>query len=293
MQFKELLQRRIMLLDGAIGTQLIAQGARGVLEMLNIDNPEQVEAMHRLYLEAGADIITTNSFCADALSLKESGLADRSYELALAAAKIARAAADGFSSEDKPRLVAGSVGPTTRNLTLATDTTADNIAATYGDVVRGLIEGGVDIILIESAMDVKNISVAIDQVRKIDATIPIVVSAVLSRIVGRVASGATVERFLEQLPLDEIAVVGFNCSGTPSLMEQSLKILCEKSTKPTIFFPSAGHPSLPANQFAKQMEGVMREHRVNIVGGCCGTTPSHIKAMSKVVVRWQPRKVNL
>lgn len=289
---KTLLQKCILLLDGAMGTQLMAKGAKAPLEALNLSDAESVRAVHRAYLEAGADIITTNTICADSLSLGSYGLAEHSFDIALSGAKLAREVADEFSTS-KPRFVAGSVGPTTRNLTLATDTDEMAVAEAYGRVVRGLVEGGVDMILLESAMDVKNIRLAVEQVRRVSADIPIAVSAVLSRLAGRVASGATVEKFLEQLPLGEIAILGFNCSGTPQMMESSLRLLCEKSDKPVIFYPSAGNPLLPVNQFAKQMEDVMRERRVNVVGGCCGTTPAHIKALARGVERWQPRHIKL
>ena len=192
-----------------MGTALLAHGAKGALEMLNVEQPAKVEALHEAYIEAGADIITTNTICADALSLAEYGLQERSYELARAGAEVARRVADKHSTTEHPRLVAGSVGPTTRNLTLAHDTSAEQMAKVYSDVIRGLKDGGADIILIESVMDAANAKVAI----KIDAEIPIILSAVLSRIAGRVANGATIAKFLEELPMEDIAVVGFNCTN--------------------------------------------------------------------------------
>ena len=292
MDFLQLLSKRILVLDGAVGTSLLAEGCEGSLEALNLTAAERVEALHHKYIAAGADIVTTNTFCADALSLSQYGLAEQSYHIARAGAQIARRVADAYAAERKI-FVAGSVGPTTRNLTLATDTSAEQVAQAYAAVASGLIDGGVDIILVESAMDVKNVRLAVEQVRRCSADVPIIVSAVLSRIAGRVASGATVEKFLEQLPLDDIAVVGFNCSGTPSAMEPSLKTLCAKSDKPIIFYPSAGEERLAANNFAKQMEGAMRERMVNIVGGCCGTTPQHIEALARRASRWQARRVNI
>lgn len=292
MDFLQLLRERILLLDGAVGTTLLADGCKGSLEALNLSAAERVEALHHKYIAAGADIITTNTFCADALSLSQYGLSEQSYEVARAGAQIARRVADDYAAERKI-FVAGSVGPTTRNLTLATDTSAEEVAQAYATVVSGLIDGGVDVILVESAMDVKNVRIAVEQVRKCSAQVPIILSAVLSRIAGRVASGATIEKFLEQLPLEDIAVLGFNCSGTPSAMESSLKRLCAKSDKPIIFYPSAGSERLAANQFAKQMEGVMRERMVNIVGGCCGTTPEHIEALARRATRWQARHITL
>lgn len=287
---KDAMRERILLLDGAMGTQLLSRGTKAPVERFNIEQPEVVGAVHRAYLEAGADIITTNTLCCDALSLAEYGLAERSCDIAVAAARVARAAADEFSAA-KRRFVAGSVGPTTRNLTLSTDVGAESVAEAYGSVVRGLIEGGVDMILVESAMDAKNVCIAVEQVRKLDAAIPIAVSAILSRLVGRVASGAAVEKFLEQLPMDELSVVGFNCSMAATNMREALRVVCEKSSKATILYPAAEGGAVKS--FVGELEPLMREHKLNIVGGCCGTTPEHIKALRKVVDRWQPRRTNL
>ncbi len=288
---KDAMRERILLLDGAMGTQLLARGAKAPLDLRNIEQADVVGAVHRAYLEAGADIVTTNTLCCDLLSLAEYGLSERSYDIALAGARVARAAADEFSAT-KPRYVVGSVGPTTRNLTLSTDVGADAVAEAYGTLVRGLIDGGVDAILIESAMDLRNIRLAVEQVRRVSADIPIFVSAVLSRIVGRVASGATVEKFLEQLPLDDITAVGFNCTASAANISASVATLCDKSKKATILYPSCDRQS-SVKDFISLLEPLMREHKLNVVGGCCGTTPEHIKALQRAVERWQPRRVNL
>ena len=274
-----------------MGTALLARGAKGALEMLNVESASQVEALHEEYLQAGADIITTNTICADALSLAEYGLQSRSYELARAGAELARRVADKYSTTEHPRLVAGSVGPTTRNLTLANDTTAEQMAAVYADVIRGLKDGGVDIILIESVMDAANAKVAIEECRKIDTDIPIILSAVLSRIAGRVASGATIAKFLEDLPLEEVAVVGFNCTNGPKPMTDAIKTLSAACDKLLVAYPAAGQPVVAANHFAKEMEQMCRAGLLNIVGGCCGTTPDYIAQLAKVAQRWRPRKV--
>ena len=282
--------RGILTLDGAMGTQFMSKGKSGCFELLNVDEPELVASIHQEYIEAGADIITTNTTCVDALCLAEYGLSERSYELALAGAKVAREVADKYSTTERKRYVAGSVGPTTRNLTLANDTTPETIASAYADVIKGLIDGGVDMLLVETAMDSNNVKVAIEECRKIDAQLPILVSAVLSRIEGRVASGATIAKFLEDIPLDEVAVVGFNCSDGVKPMASALKILSEACRKPIIAYPSAGRERLAANRFTKELEPLCRAGLINIVGGCCGTTPEHIKSLAKVAARWRPRK---
>jgi 5-methyltetrahydrofolate--homocysteine methyltransferase len=135
------------------------------------------------------------------------------------------------------------------------------------------------------------VKIAVEECRKIDKRIPIVISAVLSRIAGRVASGATIDKFLEDIPLDEVSVVGFNCSNGVKSAEESLKMLAAKCDRPVVFYPSAGEPVVAANRFAKEMEMLCRAGLLNVIGGCCGTTPSYIESLAKVAARWRPRKV--
>lgn len=293
MDFLKSLNQQILTLDGAMGTQLIAKGVKGALELCNVDNPALVEAVHTAYLEAGADIITTNTMCADALCLEEYGLQHRSYELALAGARIARRAADKYSTTEKPRYVAGSVGPTSRNLTLANDVGREDIAAAYAEVVRGLLDGGVDMILIETVTDAANATVAVEQVRSQSGEIPIIVSAVLARMEGRVASGATIAKFLEQIPLDDISCVGFNCTNGVKPLESALKRLAAECDKPLIAYPSVGQPPLPMSRYVKDMEQLCRAGLANIVGGCCGTTPSYIAGIAKAAARWRGHKFEI
>ncbi len=290
MNLEQQLGRKIVVLDGAMGTLLLSRGAKGCLEMLNVDNAAEVVAIHEAYLEAGADIITTNTTCADALCLAEYGLQERSYELARAGAELARTAADKYSTTEHPRYVAGSVGPTTRNLTLANDTTAEAMAEVYSTVIRGLIDGGVDIILVETVMDARNASVAIEECRNIDVNIPIIVSAVLSRIEGRVASGATIAKFVEDLPMEDIAVIGFNCTNGVKPIESAIKALSAITSKPIIAYPAAGQPMVAANRFSKELEQLCRAGMLNIVGGCCGTTPEYTSYLTKMASRWRPHK---
>lgn len=290
MILEDILRRKILLLDGAMGTQLLSQGEKGVLELLNVEKPDVVKAVHASYLEAGADIITTNTTCADSLSLKAAGLESRSYELALAGVKLAREVAAEYSTTLNPRYVAGSVGPTTRNLTLANDTSPEEVAAAYKELLRGLIDGGVDMILVETAMDAKNVNIAIEECRKLDAKIPILLSAVLSRIEGRVASGATFAKFFGDIALDQVSLVGFNCSNGVKPLESALKHLKQVTDKPVIVYPSAGEPRVAANHFVKAMEQLCRASMVNVVGGCCGTNPEYIAQMKRVVERWRPKK---
>ena len=291
MDINRVLRRKIVVLDGAMGTALIAKGYKGSLELLNVEAADVVVALHEEYLKAGADMVTTNTTCADALSLKEYGLEERSYELSRAGAEVARKAVDKYSTTENPRFVAGAVGPTTRNITLANDTTEEQLAEVYATQIKGLIDGGVDLILIETAMDAANVRIAVEQVRKLSPEMPIIVSAVLSRLEGRVASGATIAKFVEELPMEEILSVGFNCSMGEKQQAAALKALSAVSNKPVVFYPALSQPQEAPNRFIKPLDTLMRAGGVNIIGGCCGTTPAHIEALAKAAARWRPRKI--
>ena len=291
MDINRVLRRKIVVLDGAMGTALIAKGYKGSLELLNVEAADVVAALHEEYLKAGADMVTTNTTCADALSLKEYGLEERSYELSRAGAEVARKAVDKYSTTENPRFVAGAVGPTTRNITLANDTTEEQLAEVYATQIKGLIDGGVDLILIETAMDAANVRIAVEQVRKLSPEMPIIVSAVLSRLEGRVASGATIAKFVEELPMEEILSVGFNCSMGDKQQAAALKALSAISNKPVVLYPALSQPQEAPNRFLKPLDTLMRAGGVNIIGGCCGTTPAHIEALAKAAARWRPRKI--
>lgn len=291
MDINRVLRRKIVVLDGAMGTALIAKGYKGSLELLNVEAADVVGSLHEEYLKAGADMVTTNTTCADALSLKEYGLEERSYELSRAGAEVARKAVDKYSTTENPRFVAGAVGPTTRNITLANDTTEEQLAEVYATQIKGLIDGGVDLILIETAMDAANVRIAVEQVRKLSPEMPIIVSAVLSRLEGRVASGATIAKFVEELPMEEILSVGFNCSMGDKQQAAALKALSAVSNKPVVLYPALSQPQEAPNRFLKPLDTLMRAGGVNIIGGCCGTTPAHIEALAKAAARWRPRKI--
>lgn len=291
MDINRVLRRKIVVLDGAMGTALIAKGYKGSLELLNVEAADVVAALHEEYLKAGADMVTTNTTCADALSLKEYGLAERSYELSRAGAEVARKVVDKYSTTENPRFVAGAVGPTTRNITLANDTTEEQLAEVYATQIKGLIDGGVDLILIETAMDAANVRIAVEQVRKLSPEMPIIVSAVLSRLEGRVASGATIAKFVEELPMEEILAVGFNCSMGDKQQAAALKALSAVSNKLVVLYPALSQPQEAPNRFIKPLDTLMRAGGVNIIGGCCGTTPAHIEALAKAAARWRPRKI--
>lgn len=286
---KKALAERILVLDGAVGTELMRRGGRGCLEAMVLDNEAAVAAVHESYLDAGADIVTTDTLCADALCLEHHGLSERSYEIARRAAEIARACVERYSAGSRRRFVAGSVGPSTRNISLANDVTEEQLGDVYETVIRGLLDGGVDLILVETVMDSRNASIAVERCRRLNAEIPIAVSAVLSRLEGRVANGAPIATFLKELPMDDIALVGFNCSNSPRAMGASLETLAAGCDKPIVAYPAAGEPAAGAEAFARGMEEFCRKGLVNVVGGCCGTTPEYISRLSSMASRYAPR----
>lgn len=286
---KKALAERILVLDGAVGTELMRRGGRGCLEAMVLDNEAAVAAVHESYLDAGADIVTTDTLCADALCLEHYGLSERSYDIARRAAEIARACVERYSAGSRRRFVAGSVGPSTRNISLANDVTEEQLGDVYETVIRGLLDGGVDLILVETVMDSRNASIAVERCRRLNAEIPIAVSAVLSRLEGRVANGAPIATFLKELPMDDIALVGFNCSNSPRAMGASLETLAAGCDKPIVAYPAAGEPVVGAEAFARGMEEFCRKGLVNIVGGCCGTTPEYISRLSRMASRYAPR----
>lgn len=286
---KKALAERILVLDGAVGTELMRRGGRGCLEAMVLDNEAAVAAVHESYLDAGADIVTTDTLCADALCLEHYGLSERSYDIARRAAEIARACVERYSAGSRRRFVAGSVGPSTRNISLANDVTEEQLGDVYETVIRGLLDGGVDLILVETVMDSRNASIAVERCRRLNAEIPIAVSAVLSRLEGRVANGAPIATFLKELPMDDIALVGFNCSSSPRAMGASLETLAAECDKPIVAYPAAGEPAVGAEAFARGMEEFCRKGLVNVVGGCCGTTPKYISRLSSMASRYAPR----
>lgn len=286
---RQALKEHILVLDGAVGTELMRRGGCGCLEAMVLDNEAAVAAVHESYLDAGADIVTTDTLCADALCLEHYGLSERSYEIARRAAEIARACVERYSAGSRRRFVAGSVGPSTRNISLANDVTKEQLGDVYETVIRGLLDGGVDLILVETVMDSRNASIAVERCRRLNAEIPIAVSAVLSRLEGRVANGAPIATFLKELPMDDIALVGFNCSNSPRAMGASLETLAAGCDKPIVAYPAAGEPAVGAEAFARGMEEFCRKGLVNVVGGCCGTTPEYISRLSRMASRYAPR----
>ena len=325
---RELLSERILVLDGAMGTMLQAQGLsesdfnsgifadhpiplKGDNDVLCITRPDAVKAVHKAYLDAGADIIETNTFNSNSVSQADYGLQDRVYDLAKAGAKIAREAADEAEARtpDKPRFVAGSMGPTGRTASMSPsvedpasrNVTFDELAETYQIQAEGLIDGGADILLVETVFDALNAKAAVYGIAKAMETrncrIPVMISATLSDASGRMLAGQNAEAFLvSMLHTEELLSIGFNCALGPEemhphLAELSAKAPCFVSAHPNAGLPNAfGKYEQTPEKMGKVIRKFAEEQLVNIVGGCCGTTPAHIAEIAKAVAGMAPRK---
>lgn len=322
---KSLLKERILLLDGGLGTMV--QGYRlgeeeyrgerfrdwscnlkGCNDLLALTRPEVIREIHEKYLRAGADIIETDSFNANAISLKDYGLEAHAREMACAAARIAREAADEFTRQNpaKPRFVAGSMGPTNRTASMSADVqnpaarevTFDELAAAYHDQAAGLIEGGADLLLVETVFDTLNAKAALYAIsgleQELGRKIPTMLSGTLADA-GRTLSGQTVEAFYASVRHFDLLSIGFNCAFGARQLRPYLEQLAGLADMYVSAHPNAGLPNVmggydetPA-MFARDVEEYLKEGLINIVGGCCGTTPEHIFELQKIVGNHAPR----
>ncbi|MDR0377944.1 MAG: homocysteine S-methyltransferase family protein [Spirochaetaceae bacterium] len=324
---EEIARRRILILDGAMGTmiQRLAlteadfRGGRfashgtsllGCNDVLCLTKPAVVESIHRAYLEAGADIIETCSLNAAAVSLAEYGLSGSAYEISAAAAGIARKAADAFSSADKPRFVAGSIGPTTKSAGIASDmndlskrsVTFDELAEAYYDNARGLLDGGADLLLIETVFDIINAKAAVFAVDRLReerrSQIPLMISATIANDSGRILSGQSVADFCAAVLHGDPWALGLNCSFGADAMEPHIRELAGLAPCLTVAYPNAGMPNRQGEYnetpqtMAASLERYMRQGLVNILGGCCGSTPAHIAAIAEKARGFPPRKTS-
>ena len=308
----DLAKKKILILDGALGTMVQSYNLseddfrgnmfadfkgqlKGNNDVLCLTKPEIIMDIHRRYLAAGADIIETNTFSSQRVSQADYGLEDYSYDISFAGAKLARKAADEFTSDEKPRFVAGSVGPTNKTCSMspdvsnpaARDMTYDNLFDAYKEQVSGLLDGGVDALLIETIFDTLNAKVAIDvaqtvmQEREID--LPIMLSVTVSDLAGRTLSGQTLNAFLASISEYNVFSVGLNCSFGARQMKPYLKELGKKAPYYISAYPNAGLPNSmglydeTAESMSPQIAEFIDEGLVNIVGGCCGTTDEFIR----------------
>jgi len=324
------LQQRILVLDGAMGTMLQRyqfteedyRGERfknwesplkGNNDLLSLTQPHAIEAVHKKYLEAGADIIETNTFSATTIAMADYHMEDLVYELNYESAKIARKVCDEFTAltPEKPRFVAGSIGPTNKTASLSPDVndpgyraiTFDELRIAYKQQAEALLDGGSDILLVETIFDTLNAKAAlfaIDQIqeeRKIQ--IPIMVSGTITDASGRTLSGQTAEAFLVSISHLNLLSVGFNCALGAKQLTPYLETISNNSEFYISAYPNAGLPNAfgqydESPEFmAEQIREYAEKGLVNIVGGCCGTTPEHIKAIAELVKNYEPRKINV
>jgi 5-methyltetrahydrofolate--homocysteine methyltransferase len=323
---REILKERILVLDGAMGTMIQQyklkeedfrneklkdhqHNLQGNNDLLSITRPDVIEEVHKAYFEAGADIVETNTFSSTSIAQADYGLEDLVYELNYQSAKIAKKVAEEFTKADpdKPRFVAGSIGPTNRTASLSPDvnrpeyrnTSFDELKAAYYDQVKALAEGGVDIMLVETVFDTLNCKAALFAISEYyeDAGIelPIMVSGTITDASGRTLSGQTAEAFLISISHLPLLSVGFNCALGAKELRPYLEVLAEKTEFFVSAHPNAGLPNAfgEYDQTAGQMGGFIEDFIqsgfINIIGGCCGTTPDHIKEIARIAAEHPPR----
>lgn len=325
-RLKDILEKRILVLDGAMGTMIQrhslgeedfrndglkdhAKSLKGNNDLLSITRPDIIKEIHAKYFEAGADIAETNTFSGTTIAQADYGMEDWVYQLNYESAKIAKEVADEFTKQepDKPRFVAGAMGPTNRTASLSPDVndpgfravSFEELRVAYKQQAEALIDGGVDLLLVETVFDTLNAKAAlyaIDEIKEnrgID--IPVMVSGTITDASGRTLSGQTTEAFLISISHMDLFSVGLNCALGASQLKPYLKVLSDKSGFLVSAHPNAGLP----NEFgqydetpelmAEQIKEFLDEGLVNIIGGCCGTTPAHIAAIAELAARFEPR----
>lgn len=325
---KELLAQRILVLDGAMGTMLQRHkfseedfrgerfkdwktSVKGNNDLLSLTQPQAIAEVHRQYFEAGADIVETNTFSGTTIAMADYAMEELVYELNFESAKIARKVADEFTEKEphKPRFVAGAIGPTNKTASLSPDVndpgyraiTFEELRVAYKQQAEALLDGGVDILLVETIFDTLNAKAALFAIDEIqeerNIQIPIMVSGTITDASGRTLSGQTAEAFLISISHLNLLSVGFNCALGAHQLTPYLEVLSQKSNFAISAYPNAGLPNAfgqydeTPEHMASQIKEYAEKGLINIVGGCCGTTPPHIKAIADLVKDYQPRKL--
>ena len=326
MTIKEILKDRILVLDGAMGTMIQrhkleeadfrkdwfenhSKSLKGNNDLLSLTRPEIIRDIHRQYFDAGADIAETNTFSGTWIAQADYGLEKYVYDINFHSAKIAKEVAEEYTAKDpyKPRFVAGSIGPTNRTASISPDVndpgfrgiSFDELVNAYKEQVNALMDGGVDLLLVETIFDTLNAKAALFAIDEVYNTrgvqLPIMVSGTITDQSGRTLTGQTTEAFLISISHMPLLTVGLNCALGASMMRPYLQVLNKKATFGVSAHPNAGLP----NEFGKydetpelmalQIKEFLEEGLVNIIGGCCGTTPDHIKAIADLVNNYKPR----
>ena len=323
-----LLKNRILVLDGAMGTMIQKlkfdesdyRGHRfkdynrllkGNNDLLSLTQPDAIFNIHKEYLEAGADIIETNTFSSTSIGMADYGMESLVYELNFESAKLAKKATEKFNIDNsKPRFVAGSIGPTNKTASMSPDVnnpgyrevTFDDLVKSYSQQIEALIEGGVDILLVETVFDTLNAKAALFAIEKYNnknsVNIPIMLSGTLTDASGRTLSGQTLEAFMTSVSHINLLSIGLNCSFGAEGLYPYIKKMSMITDIPISVFPNAGLPNQfgEYDQTSQQMQNLIKDflenNLVNIIGGCCGTTPDHIRLISEIVNNYSIRKIN-
>jgi len=322
----KVLQERILVLDGAMGTMLQAykfteeafRGERfkdypsplqGNNDLLSITQPEAIKTIHGKYFEAGADIVETNTFSGTSIAMADYQMEDLVYELNYQSAKIAKEVANEYTLKqpDKPRFVAGAIGPTNRTASMSPDVndpgyravTFNELRIAYKEQVQALIEGGVDILLVETVFDTLNAKAALFAIEEVkeekNIDIPIMLSGTITDASGRTLSGQTAEAFLISVSHIPLLSIGFNCALGANLLQPHLEAIANKTNFAVSAHPNAGLPNAfgeydeTPEEMGAQIEEYLKKNLINIIGGCCGTDPEHIRVIANLSAKYEPR----
>lgn len=289
----ELLQRHIIVKDSAIGTALTGTRRDILPEMVGIEDVGRVSDVYRASITSGATLLTTNTFLADPLSLQSCGVTFTTED---AVAKSFEAIAEARKGCDRELFVMGSIGPSTRNISLAIDLTEDELRASYRTLIEALHKHGADIFLIESITDIRNAEIAAEVCREVSPTTPIIFSATLSKIGGLLSSGRSVEKFVEDVTKFEPLAIGFNCSHGVKNVVDNIALLVRYTTLPTYVAPSAGLPDAKGRypetikKHTETLRAAAEQGLLSIVGGCCGTTAEYTRSVAQMARHYKPRK---
>jgi len=304
---RKALEQRILVLDGAMGTAIQGLGLsaddfggaalEGCNEQLVRTRPDVIAAIHRSYLEAGADIIETNTFGGTRLVLGEYGLEEATYEINYRAARLAREVADAHSTPDWPRFVAGSMGPGTKMISLTGGVTFDQVRTLFAEQAQALVEGGVDLLYLETQQDTLNVKAALfgidDAFARLGRRVPVVLSVSIETM-GTMLAGQSIEALYASVAHRDLFAIGMNCATGPDFMTDHLRTLAEISRFPISVYPNAGLPDENGHyhesptDLARKVERFCAAGWVNIVGGCCGTTAEHIRLLDGAARRPPP-----
>lgn len=330
MKIQDILNERILIIDGAMGTMIQrhtlteadfrgekfknhAHTLKGNNDLLSITRPDIIRDIHRQYLAAGADIIETNTFSGTTIAQADYHLEDHVYDINFQSARIAKEVAQEFTAKEpqKPRFVAGAMGPTNKTASLSPEVnnpgfravTFDQLAVAFKEQARALIEGGADLLLLETIIDTLNAKAALFAIQELfeetGREVPVMVSGTITDASGRTLSGQTTEAFLISVSHVPLLSIGLNCALGASALRPYLQVLNEKSPFFVSAYPNAGLPNefgqydQTADEMAAQVEEYLKEGLVNFLGGCCGTTPEHIQKIAQLAAKYPPRKVAL